>query len=283
MRDFEHFVITRFSVVFAKDQAPPSAEWLWSRLSLFEQTTVPAMESQTVQGFRWLVFFDDRVDESFRKRVDSLADGRFEPVWTSEFFDGRLLASHLSAHTAAAWVISSRVDNDDSLAIDYVETVQRIFSGQDMMYVNFVRGFQQVAGGRVYRYNALSNAFISLIERVGPDGSIKTVFYGRHFEALKLGDVLQVAGPPMWSQTIHGGNMMNQVRGFVCAERSLRRRVRNDVLVLPDKPVRSLLVDWLKSVLLLPRLWARQPRFFKEWARATVDLVRGTHTKRTKT
>lgn len=277
-QQFDHFIITRFSVVFAKNQAPPDSYWLESRLELFQKTTIASISAQSEPGYKWLVFFDDRVERDFRARVSALAAGRFEPIWTSDFFDGKLVAKFIADRTDKPYVITTRVDNDDSLATDYIATVQGFFAGQERIYINFVRGFQQVVSGRVYRYDAISNAFISMIERADRQGGFRTVFDGKHFEAPRLGDVLQVKTAPMWCQTIHAGNMMNQVRGPISTTRALRKRVHNDIPSLPDRPYHTLVLDWTKSLFLtLPRLWTRQPRFFKEWVRARRDLCRGTH------
>lgn len=277
-QQFDHFIITRFSVVFAKNQAPPDSHWLETRLELFGKTAIASISAQSEPGFKWLVFFDDRVDPDFRSRVDTLAAGRFEPIWTSEFFDGKVVAGVIADRTNKPYVITTRVDNDDSLATDFVATVQRLFARQERVYINFVRGFQQVFDGRVYRYDAISNAFISMIERADRQGGFRTVFDGKHFEAPRLGDIIQVATAPMWCQTIHAGNMMNQVRGPMSTARALRKRVHNDIPSLPDRPYRTFLLDWTRSLFLsLPQLWMRQPRFFKEWVRARRDLCRGTH------
>ena len=61
-------------------------------------------------------------------------------------------------------LITSRLDNDDAIARDFVEMVQNCFTKQEVEFINFTYG-AQYSDGRMFARLDPSNAFISLIER----------------------------------------------------------------------------------------------------------------------
>ncbi|MFT4212648.1 MAG: glycosyltransferase [Microbacterium sp.] len=276
--EFSHFVITRFNVRFARSQvARPSSEWLDRRLDLFSRTAVPSLNSQTSKRFRWLVFFQDDVSDDFRQRVEGLASrAHFEPVWINEFFDGELVSRCIAPLTDSDFIITSRVDNDDALSRDYIQAVQSRFARQDLLYLNFVRGIQIVPGGQVYRYDANSNPFVSLIERIPQGGVPATVFHMKHTQIRKHADILQIIDAPMWAQVIHDGNMMNGIRGPVTRKAVVAENFSIDVDLGSDA---SFLRKIKSAFWELPLFWIRNTWFAKEWLRTRVDLARGTHVK----
>lgn len=126
----------------------------------------------------------------------------------------------LTAQTAAAavaervpaevrQVITTRVDNDDAIARDYLEAVRRAAIDHTYAFLNFTHGLQ-ISGGRLYRRSDPSNAFVSLVEHTSTP---KTVFVDQHQLVDRHGPVLQIPRRDMWLQVIHGANVANVARG----------------------------------------------------------------------
>lgn len=280
MREFDHFILTRYSVVFAPDEPPVPEDWLRYRLGFFVEACLASVVSQTSSNLRWLVFADDRCSDEFRRDFDELAEGRFEPVWTHEpFYDG-VFREAVAERSSTPYLITTRLDSDDALASDFVASVQAQFQGQDRLFVNFGRGLQMDRTGSVYRYDYMSNPFVSLIEKRVPDQPPLTVFGSRaHGRVRGLGPLREVVAPPMWLQVVHGGNLANSIRGPRVAPSVVARRFEIELdhrraLSLP-RLAREKLVQRGR----LTRLRVTRPNLALEWLQARYNRLRGTHDK----
>jgi hypothetical protein len=208
----DHFVLTRFNVRPALNSRPPTSDWLRHRLSLFTRYCHPSLVNQTCPRFRWLVFLNAQSPGWFRDEIDLLAPSVFEPVWTDEPFSASMAANQVAQRLTCEYVITSRIDNDDAVARDYVECLQRNFVKQANEFVNFTHGLQ-LRDGRLYRRSDPANAFVSLIEKV-EGGVPRTVFLDQHDRIAKHGRVRQLKTEPMWLQLVHDRNIANQARGL---------------------------------------------------------------------
>jgi hypothetical protein len=114
--------------------------------------------------------------------------------------------------SGARHVITSRLDNDDGLATDYVRRVHEAFRPVSCKeYLNLTEGFL-LSAGKVYRHRDPHNAFVSLVEPV--DGEIEGVWTYPHPEIGRHAPVRQIGGGPGWLQVVHGANVSNKVRGW---------------------------------------------------------------------
>lgn len=206
--EFDHFLITRFNV---RMNEKASDEWLRHRLGYFTSMCIPAVRQQSVQDFKWLVYFDADREEWFEDAVNALADGVFEPVWVTGRFDSKACAEDVASRSSKSWLITTRVDNDDALARDFVEQVQAQFA-ERTEFINFTAGMQLTDDGRLLHRSDPSNAFISLIE---PNSSSPMcVYVDWHDRVSKHAPVRQVTTHPMWVQMVHGRNIANAVHGI---------------------------------------------------------------------
>lgn len=230
-QQFDHFVISRFSVVFDPDQPPMPREWLDFRLSIFTALACASLSRQIGDPtFRWLVFFDDRVDADFRATVEELAEGLFEPVFTHQLWQASMVQRAVAARSTAPFLITTRLDSDDAVAKTFISRVQAEFQQQDMLFINFNRGLQTDASGMIRRFDAPSNAFISLIEHRTPDVLPRTVYLDRfHVHARMYGPVKEIITAPMWLQTVHGSNIANHIRGTLIHPRHANRAMDIDL------------------------------------------------------
>ncbi|MDV8146979.1 glycosyltransferase [Arthrobacter sp. B10-11] len=211
--DFDHFLLTRFNT---RLEERASEEWLRHRIRYFESLCRASVLSQTNKKFRWLIYFDAERAEWFQKEVDRLGAGVFEPIWIDGPLTPEKAAAAVEERTSAPWVITTRVDNDDALARDFIEAVQAQFGREDHQFINFQAGLQMSDGGEVYYRSDPSGPFISLIER-RTDKPLKAVYVGRHDKISEFGPIRQVVAHPMWLQMVHGLNIGNALRGIRAA------------------------------------------------------------------
>ena len=136
-----HAVITRFSYRHATAAAgldgvlvsvlkrdPLQPERLAFRFDLFELTCLPSLLAQTEQDFDWFLIVDRDLPASWRKRLQTLVGGRprthlhvYDP---SEDLTGTdWLAPY--APPQATQLLTTLLDDDDALPLNFVETLQR--------------------------------------------------------------------------------------------------------------------------------------------------------------
>jgi hypothetical protein len=276
--DFDHFVITRFSAVFTPDQPPADEAWLEYRLAFFVQASCAALERQRPGSeFQWLVYFDDRCSPEFRARIDVIADGLFEPIWTHEVFWSGVVPRDVAARSDAPFVVTTRLDSDDAVAIDFVESVQAAFDHQELLFVNFPRGLQVDRSGAVYRLDYPSNPFISMIERRNEGLPPTTVFgAGPHTKVRRLGQLLEVATHPLWMQVVHGSNLANGLHGTRTLPAEANRWFDIDLPYRTQVARHRFVVEWVVQRVRRGALWFREPRLAYRWAVARREGRRGT-------
>ncbi|WP_082506916.1 glycosyltransferase [Arthrobacter sp. Leaf337] len=211
--DFDHFLLTRFNT---RLDARASEAWLRHRIGYFESLCRYSVINQTNKNFRWLIYFDADRDEWFQDEVDRLAAGVFEPVWVDGPLSPEKAAAAVQERVSADWVITTRVDNDDALARDFIDAVQAQFGKEDHQFINFQSGLQMSDEGEVYYRSDPSGPFISLIERRTAK-PLRGVYVGRHDKIAEFGPIRQVVTHPMWLQMVHGLNIGNALRGVRAA------------------------------------------------------------------
>ncbi len=228
MAEFAHFLITRFNVrIFYAD--PPDSQWLEHRFQLFDRFCYPSVFGQSTQNFKWIVLFDEQTPEVYRQKIQRYTNWQnFCPVYVPALENSRavqqavrlaiinLSQQHFSE--PPEYLITSRVDNDDALCVNFMELVQQQFYQQAFQFVNFPHGYVWNEG-KVYLHPPYPQSpFVSLIEKVGeftPDG-LQTVFCQNHHEIHLMGDkfkVVDVDRTPAWMQVVHGKNIYNHVKG----------------------------------------------------------------------
>jgi hypothetical protein len=106
-------------------------------------------------------------------------------------------------------IITTRIDNDDSVSIDFIETIQRKLL-IDKNVLNFDYGYVCSYRNNVPEYYTrthLQNMFISLKEIVNSD--LKTVHYVQHTDMPKTFEAVRILDNSYWMITAHGNNIRN--------------------------------------------------------------------------
>jgi hypothetical protein len=280
---FDHFLLTRFSAVFAPGP-PAQEEWLRYRLGFFiDACWSSVLTQQGASGFTWLVLFDDRCSDDFRADVESLAAGVFTPLWSHTQWSPSLFAGAIEERrdrgVVAPWLLTTRLDSDDAIARDFMAAVQREFAPTDGLFIDFPRGIQIDRSGNTYLYDQLSSPFLTLIERRAPGRTPQTVYAARHARASAWGPVREVSAPPMWVQVIHGTNLLNMTVGARVSPKVVNERF--DLALLYDREVSlpKLLRQKVVHRLRLMGVWWRHPGEATKWAAAKLWRLRGTHVR----
>lgn len=274
----DHVLLTRFSAVLHPDAPPPDEDWLFYRLGFFVDACLPSVLSQRdAQPFDWLVIFDDGCSADFRAQVEELAEGAFTPIWTHAPFTRDGFAQHVADRCHSPFVITTRIDSDDGMALDLMASVQAQFAEQERLFVNFPRGIQIDRSGAVHRATILSSPFLSLIEAREEGRLPDTVFVAKHARARGHGPLREVRAPVMWAQVLHGTNLANIVNGVRVHPRVVAERF--DLHLGYDAtPGRARLLRGRATQLgRLARLWAAHPGELTKWVEATAWTARGTH------
>ena len=227
MPKFEHFLITRFNVPLPWASSQWDNAWLEKRIPLFEDFCFPSVRSQKNRNFKWLVLFDSKSPPFLKEYVREKQNlDFFIPVFV-EHFDRFVLRPivfrMLSADTE--YLITSRLDNDDAIASDFVGTVQDSFACQQRSFLNLSSGYWWHEG-KIYRKTYPTNPFVSLVEKVrwSEQKPILTVFTCDHTKIAEVGEVVDIDCPPAWMVVVHEGNLANRRQGLRQPLKKLRGR-----------------------------------------------------------
>ncbi len=226
-----HFVVTRFNLrsSAAVTGKALDVKWLESRFELFDRFCWPSIKGQTQQNFKWLVLFDEGTPEVIRQRIANYAAQfpNFTPVYLAPGTEhsGKTAVAKVLGGNLPDVLITTRLDNDDGIALDYVEHVQRYANATIPTVVEFPVGYIW-CNDRLYRDRQPHNAFTSLVEplKARATTAFTTIYSGSHTEVENLGKVEIVSDQPGWLQVVHGGNLENRPRGVRCSMRELDDR-----------------------------------------------------------
>ena len=215
---FKHVVITRFNIY-----DPSFSNKIWSteranyRLSIFENITCSSIASQTNKNFSWYVISNQKSSRLVLDHLQKLSNiYNFEVILCSGGISYMMAGSCYNHEVfyENPYLITTRVDADDALAIDHVERVQGEFREQELDFINFEFGIRKKLGSKestviVYK----ENPFQSLIERVSPPIPVRTVYCAQHQLTHTIAPVHNISNiaRPAWLQVIHDDNIGNSL------------------------------------------------------------------------
>lgn len=207
-----HLIITRFNIQYEpEDTIGIQYQWLDERLRLFEQYCLPSVEHQTCNHFTWIILGDSRTPKEYKARIKAYVS-RVPQIclyWTSYQADGyHSLYRQIGRKYAEGKdiLISTRLDNDDALAPNYIATVQQIALDGTEGIVSFPIGRQTfVKERKSYTLRYVPNHSTSRIER-SVFGTIMEYDHTR--VAVSRAHIIETK-EPMWEEIVHGGNVCN--------------------------------------------------------------------------
>lgn len=110
----------------------------------------------------------------------------------------------------SAFLITTRLDNDDAICKEYIETIQRAFSGQTLEFLEFRSGLQfNETTGELFAASYNSGPFLSLIEN--RCGRPKTVYCCDHRKAAETAPLMRIELDRAWLQVVHQRNLKNRI------------------------------------------------------------------------
>jgi hypothetical protein len=220
---FEHFLITRFNLrnpnwgLTKNNEAILDEKWMEERMVLFENYCLSSVANQSNTNFKWLLFFDTSTSDFYKSKIDQLLQ-QF-PHFIAIYIDGMALFqeslnSYITKNTKGkAYLITSMLDNDDCIHIDYVTEVQNQFDKQDFLAIDFINGYTlQIEPKFILgKKDHIFNPFISLIEK---NENPKTVWFYDHNIWKKESRIKSIYGKRVWMSVIHGKNKVNRFHGY---------------------------------------------------------------------
>jgi hypothetical protein len=244
-KQFVHLLLTRFNAAmdFAPSPKRLETKWLTARLALFERYCLPSVAGQRGTEFQWLVFFDAESPAWFKTKIST-----YEPLVRPIYIDGlatdevivrKVLETGL---VSSPYLVTTRLDNDDAISDDHLASVQRAFRRQDREFITFPFGLQSFHD-HLYNVYWPSNPFLSLIEKVGDNGQLTTVFCVAHDRLGEANRSKRVLRSSKWLQVLHDSNHANALRGW--PRLSSRSHPRFHV-VWPEKPAADSIVSRLR-------------------------------------
>jgi hypothetical protein len=197
----KHFIITRFNIDYLTRCEHPHL-WLYDRMQLFRDYTVPSMQRQTLDDFEWIIRIDPSTPAGI---VQQLAKFGHPMIGTDEMVMAYIGSNRWDNEP----VITTRLDNDDYVEEGWVEMIQMeaLAATQDTVIDTLGRAFD-VETGRYFNpgRGGANSMFVSLVEF----GAIKGVYSRPHY---KIGDDYPTVVIPHfgWVMVCHGGNLMNKI------------------------------------------------------------------------
>jgi len=208
---FQHFIISRFNLSLYDCMSEQVAEvWMYYRMSLFDTFCYPSIVNQENQNFIWLVFLSDKTPEHYRQLFSK--HNRMIPIYCKEQgFDDIQIKGFVNKHikqfvdSDAEYLITSRVDIDDMISKDYVQSVQTEMPMTDNTNLVFSLGYvldlpSKTLMERKYVYNQ----FPSYIEK--NTDNFKTVWFAGHHQIHLTTETKIIEQGRKWCWILHAKN-----------------------------------------------------------------------------
>ncbi|MEV7662440.1 glycosyltransferase [Paenarthrobacter sp. NPDC089316] len=209
----DHVLLTRFNLPSRGFESLVRAKegWLRERIVLFERYCLPSVKAQTNQDFRWIIYFDPESPAWLLDRMEELnRDKTFVALLRTEVSTSELLQDIRSVSGGKRpTLLTTNVDNDDGLAVDFVERVQRAAGVPGSSAIYLASGLVKGSGAVYLRYDP-HNAFCSV---TSPWSAPVTCWAAWHNRLGQSMDVRTLLGSPAWLQVVHAHNVSNRIRG----------------------------------------------------------------------
>lgn len=231
---FKHYLFTRWNLLDANTTIynNPSIKdpeaWMEHRMKLFERT-IESVMLQTYTNFTWLLAFDSRTPSKYYQKYQEFPRVKVIFKYPADWLREEIASVFYGYGLTGDWLITSRLDNDDIILPEYIETVQSYFDGKFLLVDT--GGYQyDLATKKHYDPDraGCTSPFISLIEQVGTPWQsiatdpkeaklitepVKTVYYCSHskmewhFPSVKNQKRL-------YKMVIHDRNISNKITGY---------------------------------------------------------------------
>ena len=237
----DHVILTRFNLPSAGAESVVRAKhgWLTERIELFESYCLPSVLSQTETRFTWLVYFDPDSPEWLKERVASHS-GHYVPVFRTSVSRDELLSDIADLFPLRGEeLLTSNLDNDDGLAVDFVERLHARPRPEAATAYYLANGLIKSPSG-LFGHHDRHNAFASV--RSAWDQPV-TCWADWHNRLAQHMPVVDIGGAPGWLQVVHGGNVSNRTRGRLVSPAPYRALFGTSLDDVPEPDGRALRRD----------------------------------------
>ena len=256
----DHVILTRFNLPSVGVESLIRAHdgWLRARVELFEHYCLPSVRAQSDLDFSWIIYFDPESPAWLMEWIDTQRDeGIFHPVFRASVSTPQLLSDIGELiGTPRSWLMTTNLDNDDAIALDFVARLHAIAPPTERTAVYLSNGLI-ASQDDLYLRTDRHNAFCSVIE---PWDRPVTCWADWHNRLSLQMSARSIGGPPAWLQVIHGSNVSNRVRGRLVSPAAYRGLFGN---LLAEAPAPG------RSKIARDRIVTGPARFTRETVRAT--------------
>jgi hypothetical protein len=221
---FTHFLITRYNIQLDKwesdihGQPTLQDDWMKHRFELFSTYCFPSVVAQREKKFFWLIYLETSTPSLHLQQIQALVD-------VYPFIHLRLVNGYFGCkeaideelkHAHTPFVITSRVDNDDALGVDYIRNVQAQFVARDKTMINLLQGYSYIPGDHVAtRLSHMErNSFSSFIEEHRVQGGHISVRGFPHGDPPPGTQIIDVDTPGSWLKIFHERNVSSTPFGY---------------------------------------------------------------------
>jgi hypothetical protein len=255
-----HVLLTRFNLPSPGVESLIRAKegWLRQRVDLFEKYCLPSVAAQTNRNFVWIIYFDPASPGWLRDRIAShVKDGYYAPIYRETVSNAEMIGDIRGLIDREREVlITTNLDNDDGIAVDFVDRVQSVSTAHEKVAIYLANGLIRRSEG-LYLHRYPRNAFNSVRESWTAPVMAWSAW---HTELGNRMPVVELEGSPGWLQIVHGSNVSNRVQGRLVAPTPYRQKFGP----LLDGVAEPCLLDLGKD-----RFISRPVRFVRETGRAT--------------
>lgn len=230
-KQVDTFIITRFNLrLWTKDKhnrPTQSRDWIEQRFKLFDKYCFPSIKNQSNHEFLWLCLFDEQSTSPFLEKIKNYMDEL--PSFLPLFLDDKdtentadcISKCILQYKNDSDTLITIRLDNDDALGIDFVQSVKRYADTTEGTTIySFKFGIQYFVHDEIAAHIPFyNNHFLSMVSRDFHRDDfckrkVQHVLQFNHFdvENYPYPFVCNTEDKDMWMEVIHAKNVSNDCK-----------------------------------------------------------------------
>jgi hypothetical protein len=174
--------------------------------------------AQSKNEFTWLIYCETSTPPMYLAQITSLV--RAYPYIQIRLVNGYFgCMEDIDVKLTKAqteYVITSRMDNDDAIGIDYINIIQSHFIPQDKTLINLLHGYSYIPGQHVATrlYHIQRNSFCSFVEERLPMGGHISVRGFPHGSPPPGTNMINVDSRYSWLKVFHDRNLLSKPFGY---------------------------------------------------------------------
>ena len=210
--NYKHIILTRFNLQYdLQSNIHIQDNWLEERFRLFEQYCFPSIIAQTNQLFDWVILISDQTPNNYLSRLTQHTKSHKNIyIEQSSYYENvNILYQAIDSKYVQGYdyLLFTRVDNDDMLAKDFVETLQQQFpithAPAVLTFTNGIQWFE--LQNMVFAVAYDRNHFLNFWE---DKQNIRTSL-GIDHTKVQSNNLIRLHKSFMWCEIVHGNNISN--------------------------------------------------------------------------